>query len=255
MNEVKSEMALLKLVEGNQRFISNLISTHSISHQLKRESLVNAQKPFAVILSCSDSRVPSEIIFDQGLGDLFVIRVAGNIVAPSLIGSVEFAVTTFGTELVVVMGHSNCGAVSAALDVQLQGKKMISDNVGDIVGRISSSIDSVIAEEKKSTKNIIDHSTLLDKCIRANVLSSIEQLTNGSKVLDGLEKSGKLKIVGAEYSLSSGKVEFISQLPNQQKSSDVKSNEFNKHHLQTQERTTIENQNRGENKNVFEGSV
>src|ERR1700729_2733513 len=117
---ISARNALDRLQQGNQRFTSDLTSPEGYLHQRKRAELTDSQEPFAIILGCSDSRVPAEIVFDQGLGDLFVIRVAGNIVAPSQVGSVEFAAARFGTRLVVVLGHSQCGAITATIDELLQ---------------------------------------------------------------------------------------------------------------------------------------
>lgn len=199
--------ALRRLKDGNERFSQNIMSLSSLSHHERREKLQGSQNPFAIILSCSDSRVPSEIVFDQGLGDLFIIRVAGNIVAPSIVGSIEFAASTFGTELVVVMGHSNCGAVNAALDVEHKVKTVASENIRDIIDRITPAIRPLISLEQK-TKSAMSRDELLDQCIKANVTSSVNQLKHGSRVIEDLVINKKLMVVGAEYILKSGKVEF-----------------------------------------------
>jgi carbonic anhydrase len=128
--------ALERLREGNRRFVSDLAKADGLSSRSRRAELVTGQRPFAIILGCSDSRVPAEIVFDQGLGDLFVIRVAGNIVAPSQIGSVEFAAERFGTRLVVVLGHSQCGAVLATLEELQRPRESQSRNLRSIVDRI-----------------------------------------------------------------------------------------------------------------------
>src|SRR5260221_3196407 len=128
--------ALDRLREGNRRFASDMRSAESLSSLTRRAELVSGQQPFAIVLGCSDSRVPAEIVFDQGLGDLFVIRVAGNIVAPSQIGSVEFAADRFGTRLVVVLGHSMCGAIQATLDELGRPSTDQSPNLRAIVDRI-----------------------------------------------------------------------------------------------------------------------
>lgn len=205
----ESSLEALKLLyEGNQRFSKDQANQEAANHQDRRIQLLESQNPFAIILSCSDSRVPSEIIFDQGLGDLFVIRVAGNIVAPSIIGSVEFAVATFGTPLVVVMGHSQCGAVSAALDVVQAGKNFTSENIRDIVERISPSIrplvESCNAKPAKATRE-----ELMSCCVRANILASVNQLQHSSRIIEKLIKENKLMVVGAEYLLETGVVHFL----------------------------------------------
>lgn len=207
MNKVTAEVALKRLKDGNERYLKELISVKNMAHSDKRVGLVEAQTPFAIILSCSDSRVPSEIVFDQGLGDLFVIRVAGNIVAPSIIGSVEFASSKFGTGLVVVLGHSNCGAVSAALDAQINGQSADSENIQDIVDRISPSNVKAIDSQKKD--QLIRAENLLERCIKSNIETSVRGLQENSKIISTLVAEGKLKIVGAEYCLESGKVSFF----------------------------------------------
>lgn len=207
MDHGDAQSSLFRLREGNRRYVNNLISLNSLSHREKRPDLVDAQKPFAIILSCSDSRVPSEIVFDQGLGDLFVVRVAGNIVAPSIIGSIEFAASSFGTGLVVVMGHSHCGAVAAALDCELGGGKNISENIRDIVDRIAPSIRPILDGEDRAHLPAKD--MLLSLCIRSNVEASIRQLEESSKILKNLIEKNKLRIVGAEYCIASGEVKFF----------------------------------------------
>jgi carbonic anhydrase len=163
---------------------------------------VAGQSPFAIILSCSDSRVPSELVFDCGLGDLFVVRVAGNVVAPSIVGSVEFAAATFDTELVVVMGHTLCGAVSATVDSLTKGRESASPNIRDIVERIRPGIAELVHASR-------DRDDLLEHAVRANVRMSVDHLRHGSKLLEDRVRTGRLAIVGAEYSLSTGAVDFF----------------------------------------------
>jgi len=196
--------ALKKLQEGNERFMSGLRSIDALMKQTQRADFVEGQAPFAVILGCSDSRVPAEIVFDQGLGDLFVIRVAGNIVAPSQIGSVEFAVGQFGTPLVVVLGHSMCGAVRATIDELEHPSHEKSSNVLSIVDRIRPSVEPLFDTELRNNPE-----QLLKSSIRANILASMNHLRHGSEMLEQLMLKGKLSIVAAEYSLESGKVEFF----------------------------------------------
>lgn len=193
--------ALHRLQEGNARWVSGLRSIASIATPSQRISLASGQNPFAVVLSCSDSRAPSEMIFDQGLGDLFVVRVAGNVVAPSLVGSIEYAVHTFGTELVVVMGHTACGAVIATLDALDNGTEGASENVLDIVSRIRPAVAPLAACEDRKKRVAL--------ATRANVVASVEQLGATSKSLSERIGAGRLSIVGAEYDLASGKVEFL----------------------------------------------
>ena len=166
--------------------------------------MVEGQQPFAVILGCSDSRVPVEIVFDQGLGDLFVIRVAGNIVAPSQIGSVEFAAERFATRLVVVLGHTRCGAIEATLECLQDEGGLRSRHMNSIVDRISPSLQALLDAEPRA-----DRTTLARHAVRANVRASANQLRHGSAVLEKLIRSEALLVVGAEYSLETGEVEFF----------------------------------------------
>jgi carbonic anhydrase len=188
--------ALARLREGNARFAANVRSEASLASAARRAELAIAQEPFAIVLGCSDSRVPVEIVFDQGPGDLFVIRVAGNIVAPSLIGSVEFAADRFGTRLVVVLGHSSCGAIQATLEELRRPSKNQSPNLKAIVDRIRPSVGPRDDEQT---------------AMRANILASVNQLRRGSSIIEGLVGSNGLVIVGAWYSLDSGRVEFLGE--------------------------------------------
>lgn len=194
--------ALERLRQGNARFTTNVRSIESLGSQQQREALVAGQKPFAIVLSCSDSRAPSELLFDCGLGDLFVVRVAGNVVAPSIVGSVEFAAATFGTELVVVMGHTRCGAVAATVDTLRSGREALSENVRDIVERISPGVVELV-NGGKGGDDVLGHA------IRANVRVSVNHLRHGSRVLEERIAAGRLAVVGAEYSLETGKVDFF----------------------------------------------
>jgi carbonic anhydrase len=166
--------------------------------------LAKEQQPFAIILGCSDSRVPAEIVFDQGLGDLFVIRVAGNIVAPSQVGSVEFAAARFGTRLVVVLGHSRCGAILATLEELQQPAANQSRNLRSIVDRIRPSVEGLL---KAGLSHDLD--ALVQHAVRANVDRSVDHLRHGSEVLEQLGQDAGLLVVGAEYSLETGVVEFF----------------------------------------------
>lgn len=194
--------ALDRLREGNQRFVDDKQGGDSVS---KRPAEIAAdQQPFAIILGCSDSRVPAEIVFDQGLGDLFVIRVAGNIVAPSQIGSIEFAAMKFGTRLVVVLGHSQCGAVLAAVD-QLQAPiDSRSRHLRSIVDFVRPSVEQCLATNADD-----DHDALVEKAVRANIQNSVEHLRHGSEILEEMIGEDRLRIIGAEYSLETGLVEFF----------------------------------------------
>jgi carbonic anhydrase len=200
--------ALNRIREGNRRFVSNQSVEGVLSTLTRRAELVAGQEPFAIILGCSDSRVPAELVFDQGFGDLFVIRVAGNIVAPSQVGSVEFAASRYGTRLVVVMGHTQCGAVIATVE-ELQGRASTqSRNLRTIVDRVRPSVESVIA-----ARRVEDPDALLHDAIRANVRASANHLRHGSELLEQLIHSDGLLVVGAEYSLETGVVDFFEGVP------------------------------------------
>jgi carbonic anhydrase len=196
--------ALERLRKGNQRFVAGDINSEILASPTRRHNLVADQKPFAIILGCSDSRVPAEIVFDQGLGDLFVIRVAGNVVAPSQIGSIEYAAEMFGTRLVLVLGHSTCGAVIATLDQLRRDSSDRSANLRSIVGRIKPSIEMLLEGDQGD-----DPEALLQRAVRANIHASVDQLRHGSEILEDLVTHHGLLIVGAEYSLETGVVEFL----------------------------------------------
>jgi len=196
--------ALERLREGNRRFTKNLRSSERFVTNARRAELANSQEPFAIILGCSDSRVPAEIVFDQGLGDLFVIRVAGNIVAPSQVGSVEFAAARFSTRLVVVLGHSGCGAILATLE-ELQGlSKSQSRNLSSIVDRVRPSVEALLATPLRN-----DQPELVRQAVRANIRASVNHLRHGSQLLEELIRDEGLVVVGAEYSLETGVVDFF----------------------------------------------
>jgi carbonic anhydrase len=195
--------AIARLRDGNRRFVSGESPAQTLSNNIRR-ILATDRKPFAIILGCSDSRVPAELVFDQGFGDLFVIRVAGNIVAPSQVGSVEFAASRFGTKLVVVMGHSDCGAIGATLEELLDGATSESRGLRSIVDRIRPSVDTLLAGRPG-----MDRKTLGREAVRANVRASVDHLRHGSELLERLINTGGLLIVGAEYSLDTGVVTFL----------------------------------------------
>jgi carbonic anhydrase len=198
--------ALERLRDGNQRFAAGLRSMEVLATHTRRADLLKGQEPFAIVLGCSDSRVPAEIVFDQGLGDLFVIRVAGNVVAPSQVGSVEFAATKFGTPLVVVLGHSDCGAIAATLEELRQPAATRSRNLRSIVNRIRPSIEALLATELRE-----DPAALVREAAKANVRASVDHLRHGSEILEELVAGNGLRIVGAEYSLATGLVEFLDE--------------------------------------------
>jgi carbonic anhydrase len=204
---IPARKALLRLEEGNSRFVANVRSHDALASPTRRMELAAGQSPFAIILGCSDSRVPAEIVFDQGLGDLFVIRVAGNIVASSQVGSVEFAAARFGTRLVVVLGHSQCGAILATLE-ELQQPTHQSRNLRSIVDRLRPSVETLLATALRD-----DPEALVRQAVRANVRASVNHLRHGSEILEQLAQNQGLAVVGAEYSLETGVVEFFDGMP------------------------------------------
>lgn len=201
---ISAHDALKRLKDGNKRYATEAHSCESFSFEKQRIDLLEGQSPFAVILGCSDSRVPAELVFDQGLGDLFVVRVAGNVAAPSQIGSVEFAVSELGTRLVVVMGHANCGAVIAALNNVQNPEGKLTPSLFRLIERIQPAVESVLAENPST-----EISTLIPDIIKANVLSNLKRMRTESEVISRYEAEEGLLIVGAEYCLQTGQVEFF----------------------------------------------
>jgi len=206
--KIGADEALARLREGNRRFASGTGIVDGLSSSSRRAELVTGQQPSAIVLGCSDSRVPAEIVFDQGLGDLFVIRVAGNIVAPSQIGSVEFAAERFGTRLVVVLGHSQCGAILATLEELGRPRETQSRNLRSIVDRVRPSVEGLLATELRTDRN-----ALVSEAVRANVRVSANQLRHGSEILERLIGHDGLLVVGAEYSLETGLVDVFDGAP------------------------------------------
>lgn len=204
---VMAHEALERLRAGNRRFVKGSATNAARVDEAHRRALASGQSPFAIILGCSDSRVPAELVFDQGLGDLFVIRVAGNIAAPSLVGSVEFAATAFGTRLVVVLGHSRCGAVLATLEELERPAEQRSPNLRSIVDRIRPSVEPLLGTELPA-----DRDRLVEAAVRANVGATCAALRHGSRVLEELVAEDGLAVVGAEYGLETGAVDFFEGL-------------------------------------------
>lgn len=200
---ISARDALQRLRDGNARFVQEVTGGAPASLHPKRTQLPTIQEPSAVILGCSDARVPAEIVFDQGLGDLFVIRVAGNIVASSQVGSVEFAVERFGTRLVVVLGHSQCGAIQATLEA-LQGGGAQSRGLRSIVDRVRPSVETILETDLRN-----DRASLVRHSVRANIRMSVHQLRYGSEILEQHVQANGLMVVGAEYSLETGQVDFF----------------------------------------------
>jgi carbonic anhydrase len=201
---IPAREALERLRDGNLRFAANVRGAAAFVSHTRRAELASGQQPFAIILGCSDSRVPAEIVFDQGLGDLFVIRVAGNIVAPSQVGSVEFSAARYFTRLVVVLGHSQCGAILATLEELLTPSENQSHNLRAIVDRVRPSVEALLHTELRH-----DSDALVREAVRANIRASVDHLRHGSQVLEELIQREGLLVVGAEYSLESGVVEFF----------------------------------------------
>jgi len=213
MAMITAVAALQELRAGNRRFVSELgleseSGLEARAARIGRQQLPREQEPMAIVLGCSDARVPAEIIFDQGLGDLFVIRVAGNIVAPSQVGSVEFAASAFGTRLVVVLGHSNCGAVHATLEQLSRPVRDQSRNLRSIVDRIRPAVEGLLERVPPH-----DARTLEQHAVRANIRMSSAQLRYGSELLEQLIETDGLVVVGAEYSLETGVVDFFDGVP------------------------------------------
>lgn len=206
MISARESLALLR--DGNRRFIADVRSRDTLPSRARRIELAAGQEPFAAILGCSDSRVPVEIVFDQGLGDLFVIRVAGNIVAPSQVGSVEFAAEQFGTRLVVVLGHSRCGAIEATLEQLQRPKENQSRNLHSIVDLVRPSVEGLLATDLK-----YDLDELVHQAVRANIRASANHLRHGSEIIEQLIRNDGLLVVGAEYSLETGVVDFFDGVP------------------------------------------
>lgn len=208
MSQVDAVTALARLRDGNQRFVEGRSQLDPRITHARREELVEGQRPFAVVLGCSDSRVPVEIVFDQGLGELFVIRVAGNIVAASQVGSVEFAAEAFGARLVVVLGHSGCGAIAATIDACRRVGEPATINLAAIVDRIRPAVETVVAEQPAH-----EPERLAPLAVRANVRASAQVLRNGSPLLRQLIAQRGLVVVGAEYALDTGEVDFFDGVP------------------------------------------
>lgn len=203
---ITATQALNYLVEGNQRFANGLRSVETILTQSKMKELAEkGQSPFAIVLTCSDSRVPAEIVFDRGLGDLFVIRVAGNVVAPSLLASIEFAALNFGTPLCIVMGHSHCGAIRTTIDAELKGDpKGISENLKSLMKKVRPAVRHTLKniEAGASHEEVMTYATL------CNVRHSVRSIIRKSPTIAGLVETGDFILAGAVYDIHTGKVNF-----------------------------------------------
>lgn len=201
---VSAKDAMNRLKEGNRRFVANIGSDDIHLSHSRIKDLPSKQQPFAIVLGCSDARVPAEIVFDQGLGDLFVIRIAGNIIAPSIIGSIEFAASQFNTRLVVVLGHSHCGAIEVTLQELQKPSKNQSRNLLSIVERVRPSVEALLESELR-----YDLDALVKQAVRSNVMVSVNHLKSDSEILKNLIQNEGLQVVGAEYSLETGLVDFL----------------------------------------------
>ncbi len=197
-----AEDALRWLMEGNRRFVAGAPRAEQDMDALRRD-LEGAQHPFAIILGCSDSRVPAEIVFDQGLGDLFVIRVAGNIVASSQIGSVEYAAARLGAPLLVVLGHSHCGVIEATVAGLRSEPGLRSVHLSNITDQVAPEVEPLLDMYPENEP------ALLAAATRTNVLASMQRLREGSSILRDLVDRGRFRIVGAQYYLDSGVVDFF----------------------------------------------
>lgn len=202
-NSVSPEHGVQRLVEGNRRFREK--SRESLARAWSPQMATEAQRPFAVVLGCSDSRTPVELVFDQGFGDLFVIRIVGNIATPSVVGSIEFAVSQFGTRLVVVMGHTRCGAVGATVQALQTGLGPESQNIRSITERITPHIRGLVRPG--------DSEGILREAVRANVRASADHLRHGSRIIEDLVTAGRIAVVAAEYELETGAVHFFDGVP------------------------------------------
>jgi carbonic anhydrase len=196
--------ALERLKNGNREFVSRMKGGDVALSEEKRMQLPQVQDPFAIVLGCSDARVPAEIVFNQGLGDLFMIRVAGNIVAPSQVGSVEFAAARYNAPLVVVLGHTQCGGILATIEALQNPEEQPSRDLLSIVNRVRPSVEPLFKTELRN-----DMDALVRHAVRANVAVSVNHLRHGSAMLEQMVKEGRLAVVGGEYSLETGEVEFF----------------------------------------------
>lgn len=198
--------ALLRLKDGNRRFVQGVKSLDTlVSHRQREELAENGQRPFAIVLGCSDSRAPAELVFDVGLGDLFVVRLAGNSISPMGLGSIEFAATNFGTPLCIVLGHTKCGAVAATADAVIHKKRAPTDHIQDIMLEIEPSVRMAIAAGSNADRTLVEEATKL------NVARNVSRITERSKVLADLVDSGKFRIIGGIYNLHTGAVDFIDE--------------------------------------------
>ena len=201
---IAAREALQRLRSGNARFVAGEVAGRESGLPTRREQLTDRQVPFAIVVGCSDSRVPVEVVFDQGLGDLFVIRVAGNIVSSTQLGSIEFAAVELGARLVLVLGHTRCGAVAAALRAVQDDEEPGSDNLRRIVDMIRPAVNRAMADAGNGCRD-----ELVDAIGREHVRHSVGAIRSGSGIIRRLIEEDGLEVVGAEYSIATGVVEFL----------------------------------------------
>jgi carbonic anhydrase len=205
-NALSPRAAAERLLAGNQRFCAGQQAHHS--RTFSSELAERPQRPFAIVLGCSDSRTPVEVLFDEGFGDLFVVRIAGNVVAPSVVGSIEFAASQFGTRLVVVLGHTRCGAIAATAHALHTGNGPDSRNIRSITDRIAPHIEPLVR-----AKDTMPDADRLRVLMRANVLASVDHLRHGSRLLEELVLAGRVAVAAADYELETGRVQFFDGMP------------------------------------------
>lgn len=212
-SSLSSDQALQKLLDGNKQYVENKLTNASASDSASRSALAKAQKPYAIILSCSDSRVPPEIIFNKGLGEIFVVRVAGNVPDPVVLGSIEYAAEHLGSPLVMVLGHERCGAITAT--VEAKGKNTGSTNIDAIVKAIAPSIKAALADcdACKNEKKCIEakKNEFVECLVDSNAKTVAAQLTKRSKILKHLVEAKKIRIVSAKYDLDDGVVTLLQE--------------------------------------------
>lgn len=208
MSKITALEALKRLQEGNERFTQDINGNDIETNAAQRTALVEKQEPIAIILGCADARVPAEIVFDQNLGDLFVVRVAGNIAKPTQIGSIEYAVHHLGTRLIVVLGHSSCGAVAATVDSVMSSSQAPSPGLDSLISTITPAVKTVMSNNAD-----IDTESLIAKSVRENVSNSVKALQSNSDILKDVIQNDNLLVVGAEYDLATGTVHFFDGMP------------------------------------------
>jgi carbonic anhydrase len=203
---VTPDQALAKLLEGNTHYVNgNLDNLDKMSEAKNRKLVAAGQAPYAIVLTCSDSRVPPEILFDKGLGEIFVVRVAGNIVAPHELGSIEYAIEHLGSSLVMVLGHERCGAVKSTYDAY---PAEVEGNIGSLVKDITPAVETVVGHTPKPTGSV-EQAAQVEECVVENIKLVSESLETKSPIIKEFVHLGKVKIVRAKYDLDDGKVRLL----------------------------------------------